>query len=74
MHLPPLLSTQESVNAALRYIHARGAGAKLATPVPVLFSSPNHAAALKQHRAAREAKSAPVSWRSTLRVFNYNPA
>lgn len=74
MHLPPLLSTQESVNAALVYLHRTGTAHKLATPVPVLFSSPNHAAALKQHRAAREAKSVPVSWRTSLRMFQHNPA
>jgi len=64
------LSTPESIAAALRYIHSRGAAHKLREPVPVIYADASHAAAIRQYR---QAKAAPVSWRESLRTFNHNP-
>ena len=60
-----LLSTPESVTAALRYLHERQAAHKLREPVPVLFHNPRHAEAIRRRRAA-SADGAPVSWRHFL--------
>lgn len=58
-----LISTRRSTDAAIEYLARRGCLHKLATPTPCLFSSPNHGAAIRQHRAAIEARGFRVSWR-----------